>query len=176
MQFPAVRAGFGLRLGGQRWCGGFRAAGPGTGRAAVRLPAGHRSLHRGVNREVPTEHGDGQDPGHLGPQRRQAKRAAEQDRAALRARQGRQAAGVRVANPGHVDDEAAGTRTEHAQQPFAHSRRRRDVKVAPEGDDGAAGGGCHGKNQGADVIDHRMGHSAFRSGRWLLLGPRTIAS
>ena len=103
---------------------------------------GHRSLHGRVSRKVPTEPGDGQDPGHLGPQRRQTQLTAEQDRAALCAHQHREAAGVCVPNRGHVDDEPAGTRTDQAQQPFPRSGRRRDVKVAHEGDDdGTVGGG-----------------------------------
>src|SRR5271165_1688066 len=78
VQFAAVGAGFGLRLGGQRLFGRYRRAGPGKGgHTAARLPVDHGSLPRGVSREVPAEPVGGQDPGHLGPQRRQTQPTAE---------------------------------------------------------------------------------------------------
>jgi hypothetical protein len=116
---------------------------------------------------VPAEPRDGQDPGHLGPQRRQPQPATEQDRAPLRAHQDREAAGVGIPNRRHVDDEPAGTWTEQAQQPLAHSGGRHDVKIVPEGhDDVTVRDGKPGKGHRTDVLGHRMSHTAFPI-RWI---------
>jgi len=115
-------------------------------RFSVRLaPAALRADDRGLDRaediELPVQAGDAYDLGHRRRRRGQSQEPAEQPRPAPGAHQNGEAAGIGVADLGHVDDHSADVGVKQAKELVTQGGRARDVELAAErGDDIASHG------------------------------------